>query len=547
MNNSNFNRRQFLQSAFAAGLVYGSSSLPGTMPIANAMPAPLNKRILVNLNLSGGPDLRHLVVPAYDPSDDSFGGKYWKHRTRSHRLVETGVTAQQRYEDDYVEFQVGNSSWNSAGLVDPTGTNSNVRFGIWREASWLIDMFANGNAAMVFSAVGGTNRAHDRSSLMLAQGDLLAGLNNRGASGWGGRLARSAGGKAISLTSSPSSFLFGPVGLAPNYDPSRSDNIDLRSISDSRNIGLYDFDINLDQRGRSNQKMARAAKSYYAALRQEQIDLAYQTARDHEQTIRDFGVLVSGLLNDENIPIPESIRALYETRPGFNLDPNNAENTGRRVLRDRGIGRQIRNLYDMIAVNNLTELDPRVLSMTNGGWDSHGAQRRIPAILATDPTNPFEYRGIESNLRDLFGGQFGSSPNNPAALHGAFSALWDNLPSASDRSNIAITIAGEFGRQIRDNGDSGTDHGKGNLIMVLGESVRGGVYGTLFQDDEVDKYDNTNLSTPDIDPLTEIDPLFSQVCDWVTPNSGTAVFPRTASGFSGEAPLIEVPGMFLIT
>jgi len=544
MNNHNFSRRQFLQSAFYSSLIYGSGALPNVISNAGAMPDALNKRILVNLFLDGGPDLRHLVVPAYDPSDDSFGGKYWRHRAAAHRLTDT-FTAQQRYEQDYVEFTVGDATWNARGLVDATGINSQIKFGIWGEAGWLIDMFAQGNVAMVFNAVGGTNRAHDLSTLMLNQGNVLAGLNDRGASGWGGRLARSAGGKSISLISSPSSFSFGPLGAAPNYNPSMIDNIDLRSIENSRSVGLFDFNIQSDQLTNQDDKMARAARSYYAALRQEQLNQAYQKAQDQERNIREFGDLLNSLLSDDNIPIPPDIRALYTNNlPGVNVDPINGGN-GRRVLRSSNFGGQIRNLYDMIAVNNLPQLDPRVLSMRYVGWDTHGNQRRIPDPVADgDITNPFVSRGIESNFRDIFGGRFGPTPNNPSELHSGFSALWASLPSASDRANIVITVAGEFGRQIRDNDDAGTDHGKGNLMLIIGEGVRGGVYGEIFQQAEIDKYDDTSLSTPDIDPLTEIDPLFARVCDWVAPGSGTSVFPRTSPGFSGDAPLIEVPGMF---
>ena len=128
-------------------------------------------------------------------------------------------------------------------------------------------------------------------------------------------------------------------------------------------------------------------------------------------------------------------------------------------------------------------------------------------------------------------------------LHGGFSALWASLDGI-DRDKMVITIAGEFGRQIRDNGDGGTDHGKGNIMFVIGERVRGGVYGELFPDSEVDKYEDASLRTPDIDPRTSIDPIFARVCDWVSPNTGTVVFPRMASGFSGEQPIIESAGMF---
>jgi len=108
-----------------------------------------------------------------------------------------------------------------------------------------------------------------------------------------------------------------------------------------------------------------------------------------------------------------------------------------------------------------------------------------------------------------------------------------------------LTVAGEFGRQIRDNGGAGTDHGAGNLMLVIGEGTNGGVYGEMFPDDEIDKYDDEQrYRSPEIDPRSEIDTFFSEVCDWVQSGSGTSVFPRMASGYSGEAPIIESSGMF---
>ncbi len=535
----NIKRRQFLQSAFYSGLIYGSGALPQIISSAGATAAPLQNRILVNLSLDGGPDLRHLLVPAYDPAPDSFGNKYWTHRARSHQLASTGVTAQQRWNDDYYPITVGGQGW-SAALADPGSLNSGVTFGIWREAGWLIDMFREGHAALIFNAVGGTNRAHDLSTLMLNQGNVLSGLNQRDRSGWGGRLARSAGGNSISLTSSPSPFCFGPVGLAPSYNPNSIDNVDLISVENSRKIGLFDFDIDAYQFNNQDDKMARAAKSYYASLRQEQIASVYEKFLDHEAKVRQFGELIQGRL--ENDPIPNLIQSLYSNIDGINPDPNDAGNLGRRVLRRTSLGGYIRNLYDIIAANDL--LNPRVMSMSYSSWDSHGDQRQIPAILATDPNNPYDYRGIESGLKDIFGGQFGTSPSDANAWHGGFSALWSSVSSQADRDKIVLTIAGEFGRQIRDNGDFGTDHGKGNLMFVIGEGVQGGVYGEMFQDDEVDKYDNMSLNSPDIDPRNEIDSFFSKVSDWVVQGSGVNVFPRTSASYTGEAPLIEVPGMF---
>lgn len=548
-------RRRFLQSALVSGLLYGAGSLPQLINSASASPASISNKMLVNLNLSGGPDFRHFIVPAYDESPDSFGNKYWKHRARAHRLNPSDQTTwQQRWESDYYPITVGGEGWNDF-LVDAGGLNSvnseqgPITFGIWREAGWLIDMFKAGHVALAFNAVGGSNRAHDLSSLMLDQGNVLSDLNDRERSGWGGRVARSAAGNVISLTNSPRAFCFGPLGAAPNYDPNQLDNEDLISIDDSRSIGLYDFDIDNDQFYNNSYRLARSAKSYYAALRQEQQSNVYEKFMDHERKIREFGDLIQNRLM--TVETPYLIDALMSgvLDPGgqpINPEPDSTSGVfgeARRVLRSgNDFGAQIRNLYDVLASNDL--LNSRVMSMNYGGWDSHGGQRVIPGVLENDPNNPFQSRGIESGLRDIFGGQFGLNPVNPGALHGGFSALWASLPNDIERRNLVITIAGEFGRQIRDNGDSGTDHGKGNLMLVVSQSCRGGVYGEMFQTEEIDKYDDMSLRTPDITPRTEIDPVFGAVADWVAPGSRETVFPRLSSTYSGDAPLIELPTLF---
>lgn len=554
MRHFDFSRRRFLQSAVCSGLLYGAGALPNQIRSARAAPASITNRVLINLYLNGGPDFRHLIVPAYESNPDSFGNKYWKHRWRSHRISSDSNTWQARWDNDYYPITVGGENWN-ASLVDSNGLNGGVRFGIWREAGWLIDMFRSGHVALIFNAVGGTNRAHDLSTLMLEQGNVLSSLNDQDRSGWGGRVARSAGGNAISLTSTPRAFCFGPFGDAPNYDPNKIDNIDLLSIDESRDfngnpgLGLYDFNIEEDQTYNNRYRLARSAKSYYAALRQEQVNQVYEKFMEHERKIREFGELIQSRL--ETVPIPYLIRALNRgtNDPNgipINPEPNPTANDfgqARRVLRNNySFARQILNLYDCLVSNDL--LETRVLSMSYGGWDSHGNQRVVPTVLEGDPDNPYQGRGIESGLRDIFGGQFGSNPSDPSALHCGFSALWASLPNVSDRNNLVLTVAGEFGRQIRDNGDAGTDHGKGNLMLVISEALQGGVYGEMFQQAEIDKYDDDSLRTPDIDPRSELDTFFSQVADWVAPGSATSVFPRLASTYGGEAPLIEVPGMF---
>ena len=46
---------------------------------------------------------------------------------------------------------------------------------------------------------------------------------------------------------------------------------------------------------------------------------------------------------------------------------------------------------------------------------------------------------------------------------------------ASD--NVTLLLFTEFGRRINDNG-SGTDHGAAGVAMVVGEHIKGGIYGS---------------------------------------------------------------------
>jgi uncharacterized protein (DUF1501 family) len=59
---------------------------------------------------------------------------------------------------------------------------------------------------------------------------------------------------------------------------------------------------------------------------------------------------------------------------------------------------------------------------------------------------------------------------------GAVGAFMDDLQEHGRADEAVILIFSEFGRRIRDNG-SGTDHGSGGVAFVIGNAVRGGMYG----------------------------------------------------------------------
>jgi uncharacterized protein (DUF1501 family) len=92
--------------------------------------------------------------------------------------------------------------------------------------------------------------------------------------------------------------------------------------------------------------------------------------------------------------------------------------------------------------------------------------------------------------------------------------------------NMVLVISGEFGRQLRANGGNGTDHGRGNAMIVIGIQVRGGIYGEMFPEDELVRI---GVASADITGRTAIDHVFGRVCDWVSAGSGDIVFPNRGS------------------
>jgi len=109
-----------------------------------------------------------------------------------------------------------------------------------------------------------------------------------------------------------------------------------------------------------------------------------------------------------------------------------------------GLGRSLLQIAQLIKAGVGLE----VAFAEIGGWDTHSNEGGSRGQLA-------------NNLRD-----FGQS----------IAALAADLGKQMD--DIVILTMSEFGRTARENGTRGTDHGHGNAMFVLGNSVKGGkVYG----------------------------------------------------------------------
>ena len=100
-----------------------------------------------------------------------------------------------------------------------------------------------------------------------------------------------------------------------------------------------------------------------------------------------------------------------------------------------------------IAQVHLAELGTRILYTTApyNSFDTHAGQMAAHARLWTDVSN-------------------------------AVSDFYDDLKEHNASESVVVLVFTEFGRRVRDNG-SGTDHGSGGIAFVVGDAVKGGLYG----------------------------------------------------------------------
>lgn len=67
-------------------------------------------------------------------------------------------------------------------------------------------------------------------------------------------------------------------------------------------------------------------------------------------------------------------------------------------------------------------------------------------------------------------------PPAVATLSAALGAFWNDITAAG--AKVTLIVMSEFGRRITSNASGGTDHGHGNMMLVLSTSVSGGrMYG----------------------------------------------------------------------
>jgi uncharacterized protein (DUF1501 family) len=112
------------------------------------------------------------------------------------------------------------------------------------------------------------------------------------------------------------------------------------------------------------------------------------------------------------------------------------------VYPNSGFGRGLRSTAALIKA----DIGVEAIQIDLGGWDTH------------------------SNQDPLAGSMYNTMLNLGNSL-GAFHA---DVIGSGLAQNVTVVVLSEFGRNVRQNGSLGTDHGRGNCMFVMGRNIAGG-------------------------------------------------------------------------
>ena len=138
---------------------------------------------------------------------------------------------------------------------------------------------------------------------------------------------------------------------------------------------------------------------------------------------------------------------------------------------DNGIAKYLRD----VARGHTANLGTQIFYTAHGPFDTHFNQPPMHARLWTE---------VSSAISDFF----------------------DDLREHDAADNLVMMIFTEFGRRVRDNG-TGTDHGAGGGAFIIGDNVKGGMYGTY------PSLKPEDLNQGDLDPNYDFRGFYSSVID----------------------------------
>ncbi len=242
-------------------------------------------------------------------------------------------------------------------------------------------------------------------------------------------------------------------------------------------------------------QLPRSLQGLAPALAIGQIDRFGIRAGENSEMVQSsfesaYAAAADRVLNTTSRDTFNAIRMLKEVDPKRYTPANGAEYPA------SPYGQALRQIAQLVKA----DLGLEVAFAESGNWDHHANQGAATGQLA-NRLDDFG-RGIAALVRDL-----------------------------GDRmQDVVILTMSEFGRTVVENGNRGTDHGHGNVMLIVGAAVKGGrVYGRWPGLAPEQRHDGRDLAV-----TTDFRAVFNEVVrGHLSLQDTRAVFP----GFEPPAPL----------
>ena len=117
--------------------------------------------------------------------------------------------------------------------------------------------------------------------------------------------------------------------------------------------------------------------------------------------------------------------------------------------------------------------------------------KNIAQVHLSDFGTRILYTGLNPGAFDTHANQSTAFPKLWSDVSNAVSDFYQDLKEHNANEEVVILMFTEFGRRVQENG-SGTDHGSGSVAFVMGDAVKGGLYGE-YPSLEIDKLDEGDL------------------------------------------------------
>ena len=240
----------------------------------------------------------------------------------------------------------------------------------------------------------------------------------------------------------------------------------------------------------SNDSNPISLQAYFNALTVDQVGGYHPNSGDYGDThAQAIGKMYQG-----NSALDLSVSGAMDTLSIISaLDLNNYVPAGGANYPNSSFGDQLMLIAQLIK----EDLNINVATADLGGWDTHNGQG------------------------DGGGGSFYGRVEN---MSNAVRALWQDLNASGLGDQVTIVVHSEFGRRARQNGQggSGTDHGSGNVMFVIGGKINGGQsYGQF-----VGLSNEQLFGGEDIAPVVDFRRVYATILQQILGNSDiNYVFP----------------------